>query len=210
MNEEKRNPYIPTQAPLLVDESAPSELKPDVEGVPRYGGFWRRVGAQLADFLVMSPIFVVTYFGVQYSKMFYVWSFVPSLLFALFYQVWLVRRFGGTPGKRALDMRIALQDGGAITAKAALLRYSVIGILTVIQSFALLVATRHVSDDSYYGLGYLEKAQVLTAAAPVYYTWDVVAIQLWMIAVAITMLCNRRRRTLHDFIAGTVVLHERR
>ena len=209
MNEERRNPYIPTQAPLIADERALPNANPEFEGTVEYGGFWRRVLALIIDFLVLSPLVVLTYFGVQYSKMFYVWYFIPGLLLGLFYQVWLVQRFGATPGKRALGMRIVLKDGAPITLKAALLRYAVIGIFTVIQSFGLLMATRGISDESYYGMSYFEKLQALSAAAPSYYPWITGLTQAWLVAVAISMLCNDKRRALHDFIAGTVVIRDR-
>src|SRR5215510_7212116 len=209
MNEEKRNPYAPTQAPLA-DERELSRLNPESEGTLEYGGFWRRFGALLIDFLILTPIYVLNYFGAQYSKMFYVWNFIPGILIALFYWVWLVQKYGGTPGKRILDMRIALVSGEPITPRAALLRYSVIAILTVIQSFGLLMATRGLSDETYLSLSYFAKMQALSAAAPPYYTWIAWVTQAWMVGVAISMLCNRRRRALHDFIAGTVVLRERR
>lgn len=210
MSEEARNPYAAPRAPLTADEAALRTIvKPTFQADVEYGGFWRRVGALLLDALIMTPIFSVTYLGVQYSKMFYVWSFIPSLLLGLFYSVWLVQKFGGTPGKRILGMRIALENGAAITPKAALLRYSVIGILTSIQSYGLLVATRNISDESYYGVAYLQKILALTAAAPSFYPWISALSRLWMVAVAVTMLCNYRRRALHDYIAGTVVLRER-
>ncbi len=209
MNEASRNPYIPTQAPLLTDGPAPPKSPLESDGVVEYGGFWRRVGALLIDFLILSPLLVITYFGVQYSKLFYVWYFVPGILLALFYQVWLVQKNGGTPGKRILGMRIALVGGGQITPKAALLRYSVIGTLTVIQQFALLLATRNIRDEAYYPLGYLQKSMAMAAAAPPYYSVVTRMLGVWMLAVAISMLCNHRRRALHDFIAGTVVLRER-
>jgi uncharacterized RDD family membrane protein YckC len=48
----------------------------------------------------------------------------------------------------------------------------------------------------------------LQAAAPRWNAWVTGVMYAWFLAIAIVMLCNRKRRSVHDFIAGTVVLRE--
>lgn len=209
MNEARRNPYATSEAALATNDLAPPSAISALDGAVEYGSFLRRLGALLLDFLILSPVLAITYVGIQYSKMFYAWYFIPGNLLSLFYWVWLVQKYGGTPGKRILGMRIALVDGGKVTLNAALLRYSVLGIMTVIQQYALLVGTRNISDEAYYSMGYLEKSLAMANAAPSYYPWLGRLSAVWMLAVGVSILCTNRRRALHDFIAGTVVIRER-
>jgi hypothetical protein len=60
--------------------------------------------------------------------------------------------------------------------------------------------------DDFESLGYLEKMQAMSRSAP---SWNVGVTGLsyvWWIATAITLAANRRKRAIHDFIAGTVVV----
>jgi uncharacterized RDD family membrane protein YckC len=88
----------------------------------------------------------------------------PNLLFGWFYGAYLVKRFGGTPGKLLMGIRIRKVDGSRVGSREAVLRYLPEGIIALVSGVLLLQPP---------------------------------------------LLTNRRRRALHDFIAGTVVVHSR-
>jgi uncharacterized RDD family membrane protein YckC len=56
----------------------------------------------------------------------FVISQLAGLIIALLFQVFLVKRFGGSPGKIILKMRITKLDGGPVGYKEAGIRYSVL------------------------------------------------------------------------------------
>ena len=53
-----------------------------------------------------------------------------------FYHVYLVARFGGTPGKLALDIRIRMVDGSPVTLRAAVRRTAVTLALGAVSTVA--------------------------------------------------------------------------
>ena len=97
-------------------------------------------------------------------------------------------------------------DGSAVTRKAAILRYSVLFSLSMLQGIGIVISTVYMSNEIYHSLGFVERGQVLMEQAP-FWTQPVgVLIQVWIWSEFITMLFNKRRRAIHDYIAGTVVV----
>src|ERR1700745_3787029 len=88
-----------------------------------YGGFWVRFAAIWLDLLVMLPLLAVVFWASQQYRLFQVYYFVPGTVFGLFYSVYLVRRFGGTPGKLIMRLRIRKVSGDPVGYREAMLRY---------------------------------------------------------------------------------------
>jgi uncharacterized RDD family membrane protein YckC len=172
----------------------------------QYASFWRRFGAFWIDFVVLLPLTGISYFFGEKSRLFYVYWFVPGLLIGLWFHVYLVKRYGGTPGKLLLKTRIAMVDGSPVTAKAAAIRYSVLFGLSVVSSIALLMSTLSMTDDLYFSLGYLDRSQKIVAMAPPWYSLVSILMQVWIWGEFVTMLLNKKRRAVHDFIAETIVI----
>jgi uncharacterized RDD family membrane protein YckC len=200
---QERNPYAPTRVPLVPEEGGSSAADAEEFEV---AGFWRRFGAQFIDGIIMLPLTIGTMVAMNYSRLAYAYMFLPTLAIGLFYQIYLVRRFGGTPGKRICSMRIVMSDMSAVTVRAAALRYSVIFVLSAASSAALAFASLKMSDAEYLALGYFEKIQALSLRAPAWESVVTWCVYLWILAGIIVMLSNRRRRATHDFIARTVVI----
>lgn len=175
-----------------------------------YAGFWRRFGAHWIDFLVMTPLIGVAYFGGEKSRLFELYWIIPELLIGIGFNVYLVCRFGGTPGKLLLNMRIAMLNGSPITLRAASLRYSVLFVLTFASSLALLFSVLNMSDELYFSLNYIKRSQKILETAPSWYRLVSISLQVWVWSEFIIMLFNKQRRAIHDFIAGTVVVYEQK
>ena len=87
-----------------------------------YAGFWPRFVAILLDGLIVMPLVAIVAWGGFNHRLFQVYYAVPGILFSLFYNVYLVRRYGGTPGKRIAGLRIRKLDGWEIGYREAFLR----------------------------------------------------------------------------------------
>ncbi|SRR6266581_5683817 len=174
----------------------------------QYGGFWRRFGAYWLDFIVLLPLVLLTLWLSPRSKYFYAWYFLPGLLIGLWYNVYLVRRFGGTPGKLVMKLRICKIDGESVGYREAALRYSVLMALTSLQSIAITISALHMSDTEYLSLGFMARSQRIVAEAPGWYRPVDVLAQVWIWSEFLVLLTNRKRRALHDFMAGTVVIRQ--
>jgi uncharacterized RDD family membrane protein YckC len=174
-----------------------------------YAGFWRRFGAFWADFVVLLPLAGFAYVGGEYSRLFQIYWHLPSLSFGLWYHVYLVTRYGGTPGKLILNMRIAMVDGSPATLKAAFIRYAILLVLAELMAIAMIMVVLGMTDEEYFSLGYMARAKRMVEIAPSWYHVLEILMQIWIWSEFITMLFNKKRRAIHDFIAGTVVLKGR-
>jgi uncharacterized RDD family membrane protein YckC len=200
----QQNPYEPSAATLGAAQ------RPDLPATPAneivYAGFWRRFGAYWIDAAIFLPLTGVSYVLSEKTRLFYAYWFIPGLMLGLLFHVYLVKRFGGTPGKLLLKIRIALLDGSAVTTKAAFLRYSVLFVLSALASVALISGSLAISDELYFSLGYIAKIEKIVEKAPPWYFAVNVLTQIWIWSEFVSMLLNKRRRALHDYLAGTVVV----
>jgi uncharacterized RDD family membrane protein YckC len=115
-----------------------------------YAGFWPRFAALLLDLLVMSPLIILVWWGQEHFRLFDVYYFLPGTLFGLWYGVYLVRRFGGTPGKRLMKLRIVKVGGESVTYREALLRYLPEWVMGIGTSLAGIVAVLSLTDAQYF------------------------------------------------------------
>ncbi len=171
-----------------------------------YAGFWRRFGALWLDFLVLLPLTGLTFLGDAHYRLFYLYYFIPGTIFGLFYSVYLVRRYGGTPGKLLAGLRIRKPDGTQIGYREAFLRYLPEALLVAIMQVGIIYAHLAITDSDYLSLSFLERSERLHALAPAWYRPIYIALQIWIWGEFVVMMTNRKRRALHDFIAGTVVI----
>ncbi len=172
-----------------------------------YAGFWKRFGAFWLDLLVLLPIVALSTWGPEQSRLFHVYYFIPGIVFGIWFHVYLVKRYGGTPGKLLLKIKITKIDGSDAGYKEAILRYSVMLIISVIMSAALMPATLEMTDTEYFSMGWEERASYMVELAPSWYNWASIVMNIWIWSEFLVMLTNKKRRAIHDFMAGTVVIH---
>lgn len=196
------NPY---QAPVAnLDVPIAQELGAE-SGV---GGFWLRLAAQLLDVLFMLPFIGLNlWLGTVWRYFYAVWV-IPGTLIGMFLTVYLVLRYGGSPGKLILKLRIQMKDGARVTTKAAVLRVAPLMALSVATSIGTAYAAILMDEATYRSIGFMQRSAVLSASAPGWSTWASMLMQVWMWVSVPVMLLNKRRRAIHDFLAGTVVVHK--
>ncbi len=195
------DPYAPPLAEL--GGQTPNER----DGALRYSGFWERVVAYLIDFLILSPIIALDYFFGGETRMYQLYALVPTQLISVFLFIFMVVKYGGTPGKLALGLRIVKVDGSPVTVQTALLRYGVLWALSMAMVIVTIMSAMNMTDEAYRSFGYMERSVQLSAGAPLL-TPITVLMQLWIFGSFIAILANKKRRTLHDFVAGTVVVRK--
>jgi uncharacterized RDD family membrane protein YckC len=171
-----------------------------------YAGFGPRLASLLLDFVIMVPIvFFVLYIN-SLAKNYFFYTIIPNFLFGLWYNIYLPKKYGGTPGKLILGMQIIKLDGKPIEWKEAIMRHSVLLILTVFSSILMIDAVLKADDATYSNLSWLQQSQYLMSLSPVLfmlYSW---ASNIWIYSEFIVLLTNPRKRAVHDYIAGTVIV----
>lgn len=176
----------------------------------RYATFWRRFGASGVDGAILAPIhllFALASYAALSSLSDWRWLAASQVAagVSLVYAIILHARWGQTVGKMATGVRVVAAKGeGRISPLQACLRETP-NIVIFVVSFGLL--WNFLSKD-------LSEIVWRTPDNQVHFDREaVIAVGLatsisfaWTGLEALTMLTNRRRRALHDFIAGTVVV----
>jgi uncharacterized RDD family membrane protein YckC len=193
------------------DESKASELKSELERQQnenkiriqkefeetKYKTFWPRFWAGLVDGLIFIPIvylenLLLGYFNVE--------SFANEILVALFafdiyiYSVLMHAYFGKTIGKMFLGIRVLTIEENKISFKHAILR-------DIVPIFIMLISISSVLEIMF------PQPMPSASISPIYFIITGFPL-IWFLLEIVTMLFNKKRRALHDFIAGTVVMRE--
>src|SRR5215467_3955099 len=136
----------------------------------RYAGFGRRVGAFAVDFLISSLLLLpIVVWGGSRFKYFPLYSLGPIAIWSLFYNVYLVRRFGGTPGKLSMRTEIRNLDRSAAGYRAAMLRFLPEFLLWLPVAIALAMPVFEITDPEFLSLGFKERNQLQRQLAPPWY-----------------------------------------
>jgi len=173
-----------------------------------YVGFWRRAAVALLDLLILSPL-VLSYVWI------YQWSFrlrtpwplvVPSAA-AYLLTLYFVVRFGGTPGKLILGMRIVDRNGEYLRTGRALIR-DLINWLSLAVWVMMLVQVMTTAPASANPSNIKQLGEVYKAYGGL---WHDVSLSYGWIEIADVLIisCNRRKRAIHDFLAGSFVITKR-
>jgi uncharacterized RDD family membrane protein YckC len=175
----------------------------------RYAGFGPRFCSLFLDGLFFLPLMLITGWASSRFRLFDVYYFIPSILLGLFYDVYLVKRYGGTPGKLIMGIGIRKVNGEPVGYREAFLRNLVDLLFCLVISIAMLLPLFHMTDAEYQSLSYMHQIHREAALAPSWLKPVQWAQEIWFWGELVVLLTNRKRRALHDFIAGTVVIHTR-
>ena len=171
-----------------------------------YAGFWVRVAAKLLDFMVLLPVMGLVFYVNSLSKSASLYILIPNLLFGLAFEIILVKIYGGTPGKLIMGLKIIQKNSDSIDWKASFYRYSVEFFIAILGIYVMFLTLNLIDDSTYVSLGFMKRSQLMSTINPIptkIQSWTNFA---WLLIGAIVLISNSRKRTTHDFIAGTVVI----
>lgn len=181
-----------------LNEAPPSEM--------RYAGFWTRFVAGLVDFVVTSPLFLLLYWLDRVSYTGVVIGTLIGPVFMMAYNVGLVAVYGGTVGKLMRGLRIRQVNGERATWSNAWRRSAVDLTISFSAVILTLIALSRIASDVYLAATWDSRPEIVERAVPAL-RWLYWAAAIWMLSEFVTLLSNKKRRALHDFIGGTVVVH---
>jgi uncharacterized RDD family membrane protein YckC len=187
----------------MEDRIIPIEIRGINDNI--YSGFWLRLGANLLDILILSPILLINYLD-SYDKNIYLLTMVPYLLFSFWYNAYLPKRYGGTPGKLIAGLKIVKIDSSPIGWKESFLRYSVDFSFTIINNIIMIPLILLADNEIYKNLNWLDQREYLLGLENNSYNSIQILFNIWAWSELIVLLFNKRKRAMHDFIAGTVII----
>jgi uncharacterized RDD family membrane protein YckC len=157
--------------------------------------------------VVIAPFIAVSFWAFSQSRTLTLAVEVPLAFLFAFYNIYFVGRWGQTIGKMALKIKVVALDGAAAGFQRALYRHSVDLAFSMITSGLTIYALMSVTDAEYNFLVLDERIDLLSQKNGSFreaFDWLYLA---WTASELVVLLMNEKRRALHDFIAGTVVIH---
>lgn len=183
---------------------APALLAVDA-ALPAYAGVLSRAAALLVDGIVVLP-FILAAGWVHHLS----WAgniLLLPLLFALplGYIIFCHARWGQTVGKMAAGIQVRQLSGARLTAREAWLRSSVDLLFALVVATAFLAPIVAAGPNGFNSLSHLERDE-LENSSFVKESAVHAAQGIWYLCELLVLLGSTRRRAIHDFIAGTVVV----
>jgi uncharacterized RDD family membrane protein YckC len=180
----------------------------EIDGIDEsiYAGFWARFASLILDSIIMMPIIFLILYLNGLGKNIFFYTLIPNFVLGLWYYIYLPKKYGGTPGKLIAGMKIIKLNGESIDWKEAILRHSILLVLTLFSVIMMTSCLLSADETTFNSLGWFERSQYLMSLSPVFfliYTWTS---NLWIYSEFIVLLTNKRKRAIHDYIAGTVIV----
>ncbi len=174
-----------------------------------YTGFWIRFCAGFTDAIIIIPLAFLFVWIEGFDRNLAIIVTIPSSILFAMYHVYFNARFGGTLGKLAVGIRIAKPNGMRIGWSEAWKRSSV----DIVFAFLILVfqvwALFHVDPQHFSSLGWMKRTKLLQSHMPSWFNSVNILWQVWSWSEIVVLLFNKRKRAIHDFIAGTVVIKKK-
>jgi uncharacterized RDD family membrane protein YckC len=171
----------------------------------QYAGFWPRLAAGFIDFMVFIPVIALYLWLRSLSWEVAAIITIPNAFLYSLYNIYFHGRWGQTIGKMAVRIRVVLINGSAITLRNAFMRHSVDFVFSMLSSVAWMITVLSISKATFESMAPSESAAIIVNARPAWGVWVEELSFIWVLSELVVLLFNKKKRAIHDFIAGTVV-----
>ena len=159
------------------------------------------------DMLVLLPVIGVSLLALTTARTTQLILEYPLAISFAVYNIYFVGHWGQTLGKMALKIKVISLDGGEAGFKRAFYRHVVDLAFSLVASSITVYALLLVTDAEYDPLPVLHRLALLDQING---SWAEIVTWIsfvWVASELVVLLFNEKRRAIHDFIAGTVVIH---
>lgn len=176
-------------------------------GSPEYAGFWPRLMAGVLDLGVYFLFYILC--RVVMGSHFY--GFLPFGLMGVLYLslcLWMMVRWGQTPGKMMVGIKVVRLDFSEVGWGTALLRDSLTVLVSgwdLLKSFLIVLGF---ISAGLLPLGFKEGDSFWVLFLRLFDEKLNLFVLIWLFSECLVLLTNPRRRALHDFLAGTLVVRK--
>jgi len=174
-----------------------------------YAGFWRRFGAFWMDFVIFGSLNLAFSYINELGRLNAFYTFIPQELAFFIYNIYLIKIFGGTPGKLLLKVKVIKKNGEKVGWREAILREIVIWVLNLLITCLTFNYLLSITDAGFLSIDSNEQFEEMMKTAPFDFYFLFLIMNIWIWSEFIILLMNRRKRALHDYIAGTVVIKKK-
>ena len=175
----------------------------------KYAGFGVRFSAGLIDTLMLLPIMFLLMYLESLSKTMYYTMIIPNMALFLWFNIYLVKKYGGTPGKIIMKIKIVKTDASDITYKEAFLRSLIAIIMGIGLTIVAIMAVSQMAAQQFESVIWYKQNQYIVLVYPNLYRWLDSMLLVYIIVDYIIFLNNKRYRTIEDYVANTVVVRNK-
>lgn len=170
----------------------------------KYAGAGVRFKAWVLDVLLLLPLIVLQSKQVNRSIAVFACSVAAAFGVSVYLFVFCPKKYGGSPGKRLMKIRILTVNGKKIGIKEAVLRTAVQYFLSAVSVGTFLYAafSKNISLTQTAAAQFLE-----TYGSVKNGIIDYVGM-LWFLIDILMIIVHKNRRSLKDVAAGTIVVFD--
>lgn len=186
-----------------------------------YKTFWRRFMALIIDAMVLGIIgFTTRIFTTPNGEVLTPMQTIVDNGVWLAYTIYLHVKYGQTLGKMVCKVKVVTTSGANITFPHALKResvYLVLAVMTLVSMFThkeeyasynesmAFIDSFEVTEEKYNDEILKKHMEVIDNFGGSPEMWIMDISMIYLLLEIVTMLTNRKRRSINDFIAGTEV-----
>ena len=171
-----------------------------------YAGFWLRLIAMFIDGIVFLPVAIIYLYTRAESWEIAVMTTIPYCFLYALYNIYFHGRWGRTIGKMVIRIKVVTQNGKDIQYRHAFMRHSVDLVLAALSAVAFSMALDSVKDIGFFHGDWQQLNTLFHNALPTWWNSVKAATQTWVFSELVVLLTNKEKRSVHDFIAGTLVI----
>lgn len=180
-------------------------LKQEIE----YAGFLNRFFANLIDSVIISAFFIPIYYLLEMNQ-----HYLFGLMFISFttiplYFIYFHTKSGATPGKSIIGLKVVKLDFTDINLKNSILRSSGDILFSIMNLIWLAITIGNYYSNEQITSEKFTYNDFIALFSSLYFVAIRFIERIWFWSEVAFVLTNSKRRAIHDFIAGTVVVIER-
>ncbi len=161
----------------------------------KYHTGFRRLGAAIIDSIIFTPLLMVDLWVLNQTDnvwIVFLWTVFNAALY-YFYSIFFHYKFGRTIGKWVTGIKVLdISEAKLLSFKQAFLRDSLYLVLQIIGLLYFLYKVASTGDLDIIIMDYRNFIDYSFLA--------------WMVLELVSMLTNEKRRAIHDWLAGSVVI----
>jgi uncharacterized RDD family membrane protein YckC len=175
--------------------------------IPSFG---KRLSANLLDAIFISPVSGIFWYLETKSVINGLIFHYLYLFIFCFYEIYFTGKFGKTPGKMIMKIKVIKITNLKINYKDAFLR----SLWNIVFSVIILIGTTYafmrISNSEYINLKWTEQSLLLTKN-DLFPFWFISLLNiLFLTGEILTLIFNKKKRAIHDFIAKTIVIEDKK
>lgn len=175
-----------------------------------YAGFLPRAVSGLADSGIIKGAVWLFLFLRCNSLVSYIVITLIGFLFFRLYNILFVALWGQTPGKMLARIHIVQTDGSLVGWWHAILRNSVETIIVSVMTFFEIYVVLHMPHEDFARTMMAQREELMQKMMPAFTHYLGFTMMVYAYSEYVVMWFNKRKRAIHDFIGGTIIIHDPR